>query len=279
MARVRVITDSACDLPEEIARRLDVDIVSLNIRFGDEEFTDRVDLQPAEFWAKCKDAKTLPATSAPSPGAFQTAYQRALDDGCDGVIVLTLSALLSATHQSASVAAEAMTGRIDVRVIDTKAVSMAEGLLVIDVADAAQTGLDLDQLVAHVEQLMPRVGVVAMLDTLEHLIKGGRTGGAKALLGQVLSIKPLLELKDGVVAEAGRQRTRAKALAAIVDVVRAKAPLRRLALIHGASSEVATLEALIVGIEVEHPLVIADIGPTVGTHGGPGIIGLCWIEA
>ena len=279
MARVRVITDSACDLPEEIARRLEVDIVSLNIRFGDEEFTDRVDLQPGEFWAKCKGAKTLPATSAPSPGAFQAAYQRAIDDGCDGVIVLTLSALLSATHQSASVAAEAMAGRLDVRIIDTKAVSMAEGLLVIDVAEAAQRNLDLDQLVAHVERLLPRVGVIAMLDTLEHLIKGGRIGGAKALLGQVLSIKPLLELKDGVVAEAGRQRTKAKALAAIVEVVRAKAPLARLALIHGASGEVATLEALITELEVTHPLVIADMGPTVGTHGGPGIIGLCWIEA
>ena len=279
MARVRVITDSACDLPQEIAQRLEIDIVSLNVRFGDQEFTDRVDLTPAEFWAKCKVSKTLPATSAPSPGAFQAAYQRALDDGCDGVVVLTLSALLSATHQSATIAAEAVAGRIDVRVIDTQAVSMAEGLLVMDIAEAAQGGLDVDQLVTHVERLLPKVGVIAMLDTLEHLIKGGRVGGAKALLGQVLSIKPLLELNNGVVAEAGRQRTKAKALAAIVEVARTKAPLSRLALIHGASGEVATLEALVAGIQVEHPLVIADVGPTVGTHGGPGIIGLCWIEA
>ncbi len=279
MARVRIITDSACDLPEEIARRLEIDIVSLNIRFGDQEFTDRVDLSPAEFWAKCKASKTLPATSAPSPGAFQAAYQRAITDGCDGVIVLTLSALLSATHQSATVAAEAIVGQIDVRVIDTKAVSMAQGLLVMDVAEAAIAGDDLETLVTHAEGLLTKVGVVAMLDTLEHLIKGGRVGGAKALLGQVLSIKPLLELKDGLVAEAGRQRTKAKALTAIAEVAKSHAPLRRLALIHGASSEVSVLEALVAGIQVEYPLVIADMGPTVGTHGGPGIIGLCWIEA
>ena len=279
MARVRVITDSACDLPEEIARRLEIDIVSLNIRFGDQEFTDRVDLSPAEFWAKCKASKTLPATSAPSPGAFQAAYQRAITDGCDGVIVLTLSALLSATHQSATVAAEAIAGQIDVRVIDTKAVSMAQGLLVMDVAEAALAGDDLETLVIHAEGLLNKVGVVAMLDTLEHLIKGGRVGGAKALLGQVLSIKPLLELKDGLVAEAGRQRTKAKALTAIAEVAKSHAPLRRLALIHGASSEVSVLEALVAGIQVNFPLVIADMGPTVGTHGGPGIIGLCWIEA
>ena len=279
MARIRVVTDSACDVPEEIARRLNIDIVSLSIRFGDEEFTDRVDLSPEAFWAKCKASKTLPETAAPSPGAFQAAYERAIADGCDGVIVLTLSALLSATNQSAVLGAEAVADRLPVRVVDTKAVSMAQGLLVIDVAEMAVTGADLEQLVAHAESLVAKVGVVAMLDTLEHLIKGGRVGGARALLGQVLSIKPLLELKDGVVAEAGRQRTRSKALVAIAEVARSHAPLKRLALVHGASSEVANLESLVKDVSTQNPIIVTDMGPVVGTHGGPGIIGLCWIEA
>ena len=279
MARIRVITDSACDIPEEIARRLDIDIVSLSIRFGDDEFIDRVDLSPAEFWAKCKASKTLPETAAPSPGAFQAAYERAKADGCDGVIVLTLTSLLSATHQSAVIACEAVAGSIDVRVVDTKAVSMAQGLLAIDVAEVAATRVSLDLLVEHAESLVNKVGVVAMLDTLEHLIKGGRVGGARALLGQVLAIKPLLELKDGVVAEAGRQRTRARALVAIVAVAKSHQPLRRLALVHGASNEVPALEALVADIPTEFPLIVTDMGPVVGTHGGPGIIGLCWIEA
>jgi DegV family protein with EDD domain len=278
MARIRVVTDSACDIPEEIARRLNIDIVSLTIRFGDEEFTDRVDLSPEAFWAKCKASKTLPETAAPSPGAFQAAYQRAQVDSCDGVIVLTLSALLSATNQSAVLGAEGLTGALPVRVVDTKAVSMAQGLLVIDVAELAATGADLDQLVAHAESLTAKVGVVATLDTLEHLIKGGRVGGARALLGQVLSIKPLLELKDGVVAEAGRQRTRSKALVAITEVAKSHAPLKRLALVHGASSEVANLEALVADVATENAIIVTDMGPVVGTHGGPGIIGLCWIE-
>jgi DegV family protein with EDD domain len=278
MARIRVVTDSACDVPEEIARRLNIDIVSLSIRFGDEEFTDRVDLSPEAFWAKCKASKTLPETSAPSPGAFQAAYERALADGCDGVLVLTLSALLSATNQSAVLGSEAVADKLPVRVVDTKAVSMAQGLLVIDVAEMAATGADLDQLVAHAESLVAKVGVVAMLDTLEHLIKGGRVGGARALLGQVLSIKPLLELKDGVVAEAGRQRTRSKALVAIAEVAKSHAPLKRLALVHGASSEVTTLEGLVKDLSTQNPIIVTDMGPVVGTHGGPGIIGLCWIE-
>jgi DegV family protein with EDD domain len=279
MARIRVVTDSACDVPEEIARRLNIDIVSLSIRFGDEEFTDRVDLSPEAFWAKCKASKTLPETAAPSPGAFQAAYERAKADDCDGVIVLTLSALLSATNQSAVLGSEAVSDSIPVRVVDTKAVSMAQGLLVIDVAEMAEGGADLDALVAHAESLVAKVGVVAMLDTLEHLIKGGRVGGARALLGQVLSIKPLLELKDGVVAEAGRQRTRSKALVAIAEVAKTHAPLKRLALVHGASSEVANLEALVRDISTQNSMIVTDMGPVVGTHGGPGIIGLCWIEA
>jgi DegV family protein with EDD domain len=279
VARVRVITDSAADVPEEFTRRLGIDVVSLNIRFGDEEYVDRVDLTPAQFWAKCKASKSLPETSAPSVGAFQQAYERAHADGCDGVIVLTLSAQLSATNQSASLASQGVADHIDVRVIDTKAVSMAEGLLAIDVAEAAVAGASLDQLVERANTLLTKVSVVAMLDTLDHLIKGGRVGGARALLGQVLSIKPILELKDGVVAEAGRQRTRAKALVAIAEVARSHAPLRRLALVHGASSEVANLEALVADIQPEFDLIVTDIGPVVGTHGGPGIIGLCWIEA
>ena len=279
MTQIRVVTDSACDVPDDIAKRLGIDIVSLNIRFGDEEFVDRVDLTPSAFWAKCKSSKTLPETSAPSPGAFQTAYERAKADGCDGVIVLTLSAGLSATHQSATIAAEAVADQIDVRVIDTKAVSMAQGLVCIDVAEQAQKGATLDELVTSAEILTTRIGVVAMLDTLEHLVKGGRIGGARALVGQVLSIKPLLELKDGIVAEAGRQRTKAKALTAIAEVTRSHAPLYRLAIVHGDSPDVNHLESLVADIPVATELIVTDMGPVVGTHGGPGIIALCWIVA
>jgi DegV family protein with EDD domain len=279
MARIRIVTDSASDLPELFAQSLNVDVVSLTIRFGDEEFVDRVDLTPEAFWAKCKNSKTLPETAAPSPGAFQSAYERAKSDGCDGVVVLTLSSLLSATHQSATLGAEAVEGLIPVKVIDTLNVSMGQGLLVIEAAELAQSGATMEEVVARTNQLVKRAGVVATLDTLDHLIKGGRIGGAKALLGQVLSIKPLIELKEGVVAEAGRQRTRAKALAAVANVAATHAPLRRLSLIHGAASDVATLEALVRDIKTEHPLIVTDIGPVVGTHGGPGIIGLTWIEA
>ncbi len=277
MARIRVVTDSASDLPRDVVARLDIDVVPLTIRFGDEEFTD---LTPEEFWARCKGASALPETSAPSPGAFQAAYDRARAAGYDGVIVLTISSALSATHQSASLGAEALEGSFPVLVIDTLNVSMGEGLIVIDVAEAAREGEDLDALAQRSALAVSKVGVVATIDTLEHLIKGGRIGGAKAFLGQVLSIKPLIDVKAGVVAEAGRQRTRAKALAAVAATAAQHAPLRRLALIHGActDADVTTLRDLVAPIATTHALLATDIGPVVGTHGGPGIIGLAWIE-
>jgi DegV family protein with EDD domain len=151
--------------------------------------------------------------------------------------------------------------------------------LVLHIAERAQDGATLDELVEQAEKLLPKLGVIAMLDTLEHLVKGGRIGGARALIGQVLAIKPLIELRGGVVAEAGRQRTRAKALAAIAAVSRTHVPLRRMAIVHGDSSELTTLEALVADVPIEFPLITADMGPTVGTHGGPGIIGVAWLEA
>ncbi len=279
MARIRVVCDSGSDLPDDVAQRLGVDVVPLTIRFGDDEFTDRSDLSPSQFWAKCKESKVLPETAAPSPGSFQTTYEAALANGYDGVLVLAISAALSATHQSATLAGEAVADRIPVRVIDTKAVSMAVGLMAIDLAELAATGADLDRLEARAHDLLGRVGICGTLDTLEHLVKGGRVGGARALLGQVLSIKPLLALKDGVVAEAGRQRTRAKALAAVASVVSANAPFERLSIVHGDASDVDQLVALVSTMSTEHALIVSDVGPVVGTHGGPRIIAACWIKA
>ena len=250
MSNVRVITDSSADLPADVA--------------------------PDDFWARCKASKVLPETAAPSPGAFQRVYEAARDEGCDGAIVLTLSAALSATHQSATLAADTVPG-FPVRVVDTQAVSMAHGLMVIDVAERARDGASLEDLTARAEEMRPLAGVCAMLDTLEHLVKGGRVGGARALLGQMLSIKALLELRDGVVAEAGRQRTRARALNAICAVARSHEPLERLAVVHGAAPDLEPFLAMAAGIASDHPLVVSDIGPTVGTHAGPGIIGLCWV--
>ena len=277
MAPVRIITDSASDLPQSEADRLGIDVVSLTIRFGAEEFLDR-DLSPAEFWSKCASSPTLPESSAPSPGAFQEAFERAAAEGCDGIVVVALTSLLSATFSSATLAAEAVKGKIPVSIIDTRAATMSEGLLAIELGEMAQAGKSMDEIVARGNQLVPELGVIATIDTLEHLIKGGRLGGAKAFLGQILSIKPILAVREGVVAEAGKARTRSKALAILAQVARDAGPIRRISVIHSQCPDTQTLIDLVSDIPTKYPLVIADMGSTIGTHGGPGIIGVAWIR-
>ena len=270
MPTVTIITDSAGDIPPNIAVDLGIVVVPLSIRFGDEEFTDCVDLTPADFWAKCASSSALPETAAPSPGAFVAAFTAARDAGATGVVCLTISAELSGTYQSALTAAESL-GDFDVAVIDTRAVTMAEGFLTIAAAEAARDGASVASIVELTAANIGRIGVIGSLDTLEHLKKGGRVGSAQALLGSVLAIKPLLELKDGKVGEAGRQRTRAKAISH-------GAPYARLAVAHGSAPDLDVLMAKIDGVECDSPIVVTEIGSVVGTHGGPGIIGICWMD-
>ena len=166
----------------------------------------------------------LPETAAPSPGAFQQAFEAAAADGYDGVICLSLSGGVSATFQAAAAAAKAVAGTVDVRAVDTRSMTIGLGLICLDIADLAATGADLETLEARVADLVPRTQVFGVVDTLEHLEKGGRIGGARALLGSLLSIKPVVTLVDGEVAEESKQRTRARSLRYLADKALGVAP-------------------------------------------------------
>jgi DegV family protein with EDD domain len=275
MARIRVVTDSAGDLSAELAKEHDISVVPLSIRFGAEEFVDGSTLSTDEFWARCAASKLLPETSAPSPGAFQQAFLAAADEGYDGVLCLNLSAGVSATYQAAVAAAKTVADRIPVRVVDSRSMTMGLGLMTLDVAELAAAGADLDALVARVDELIPRTLVFGVVDTLEHLEKGGRIGGARALLGSLLSIKPVVTLVDGVVAEESKQRTRGRSLAYLADKARTSPPISRLAVCNGAAPDIKEFLAMLDGVATDHPLAVVDLGPVVGTHTGPGTVGLC----
>src|SRR5581483_2533684 len=217
MAAVRIVTDSACDLTAEEANALDVEIVPLSIRFGDKEFTDRVDLSVEEFYRRLSESDELPETAAPSPGAFEQAFRRAAEKGADAVVCINLSSELSATIQSAQNAARAVKDVVDVRVVDSRSITMGLGAQVMAAAEAARRGDDADTIVAMVEDQAARTKVIGCLDTLENLKKGGRIGNAQHLLGNLLSIKPLIDVSTGKVEEAGKARTRKKALQWLAD--------------------------------------------------------------
>ena len=276
-ARVHIITDSSCDLSEEVTTGLGITVVPLEIRFGMQSFTDRVELSTADFWTRCRTSEELPSTAAPSPGAFAQAYQRAADAGASDVVVITLSGDLSATIEAAQQAASEAPSGLTCHVVDSRTVSAGLGLLVIAAAELAATGADGSQIADAVRASAERVRVHAALDTLENLRKGGRIGAAQSLLGSVLSIKPLITVTDGRVEPAGKQRTRTRALAHLVDLVATEGPnISVIAVMHADCDDVDDFVARIAPLTDTEPRVML-IGPVVGAHAGVGTIGVVFI--
>jgi len=275
---VRIVTDSAADLPTDEAARLGVEVVPLSIRFGTEEFTDGVDLSVAQFYEKLASSDALPETSAPSPGAFEAAFRRQAEAGAEAIVCVNLSEGLSATIQSARNAAAAVAGDLDVRVIDSRSITSGLGTQVTVAAEAAAGGADADEVAALVEGMVGRTHVIGALDTLENLKKGGRIGGAQALLGSLLSIKPLLDISSGEVAEAGKARTRRKALEWLRDQIFALPQVEHLCVAHGGAPDVDDMLALLAPRYPADTLRVTTIGATIGTHGGPRVMGLTWVD-
>ena len=174
------------DILQALNNEQGLTIVPLSIRFGSEEFVDGSTLSTDEFWARCAASSVLPETSAPSPGAFQEAFLAAADDGYDGVLSISLSSGVSATYQAASTAAVDLPVSMPVRVVDSRSMTMGLGLMVLDLADLATTGADLGQLGDRADSLIPRTRVYGVVDTLEHLEKGGRIGGARGVDQELL---------------------------------------------------------------------------------------------
>ena len=274
---VRIVTDSSCDLPQNLADALGITIVPLSIRFGDDEFIDRTTITADEFWAKCSASPVLPETAAPSPGQFEQAFRELKADGASAVVVIALSSSLSATMQSAELAARAVAGDIDVRIVDSRNATMGLGLIVLECAELARGGASADEVVARANNIIPRVKVFGALDTLENLKKGGRIGGAKALMASALSIKPIVEVRGGLIEEAGKQRTRSKALGFLAEKLREHAGhVDRLSVLHAQCSDVDSLLAMLKDTYTGD-IVIADIGAVIGTHTGVGTIGIAFI--
>jgi len=277
MGGIRIVTDSACDLSDALAEAHGITIVPLFIRFGDEELTDRQDLGPTEFWARCLASPELPTTAAPATGSFQAAYLDAADQGYDGVVCCTISSGLSATYESALGAAAAVAERIAVRVVDTRSVTLGQGLITLAAAERATAGGDLDAVVDAAERRIPLTRVYGVLATLDHLQRGGRIGGARALLGSLLSIKPVIQVRDGVVAEESKQRTRSRSLEYLVAKATADAPFERVAIASGAAADVGVVVDGLADVDTQHAVLVSELGPVVGTHAGPGTIGVAYV--
>lgn len=274
---VRIVTDSAADIRPALADELGIVTVPLTIRFGDDEYTDGVDLTPEAFYEELAASTDLPETAAPAPGAFEQAFAALVDDGADAIVCINLSSELSATMQSASTAAKSMDPRADVRVLDSKSITAGEGTIVVEAAKAAMDGQSVDQVVVLAESLRDRTRVYGALDTLEHLKKGGRIGGAQAFLGSVLSIKPCVDISSGVVQEAGKPRTRRKSLQWLREKVNSDGAVESLSVMHANAVDVDEMVDLLAETFARESIHVDLIGPVIGTHGGPGTVGLCYL--
>jgi DegV family protein with EDD domain len=274
MPRVRIVTDSSCDLPPALEAQHEITIVPLTIRFGDDEFVDRRDLTPKEFWARCASSAVLPETAAPSPGAFEEAFRDAKEDGCDGVVCVTLSAGLSATFQAAELAAKSVGEELAIRVIDSRTLTMGLGNLCLSAARVAEEGKGVDDVAAEVERRIPSTRTYAALDTLENLKKGGRIGGAQAMLGSMLSIKPIIDITGGKVEQESKQRTRSKSLRYLADKVREQPGVENLAVMHGDAPDVDEMLDLLGAVYPRDDIVVGDLGAVIGAHGGPRTMGI-----
>jgi DegV family protein with EDD domain len=276
---IRIVTDSSSDVPHELAGKHAVEVVPLTIRFGDEEFVDRQDLTTASFWERLVLADHLPETAAPSAGLFEETYRSLISEDATGIVVITISSELSGTYQSAVIAAERTNGEIPIRVIDSRSVGMGLGLPVLEAATLAGQGASLDEVADYAARSTASTSVVAALDTLEYLKRGGRVGSTQAFFGGLLNIKPLITLTDGVVAPFGRVRTRSKAIGALEERAAAIGPaIKAAAVFHGAAGDID----LVVERIQQHlavPVIVSMLGPVVGTHTGPGTVGIAYLTA
>lgn len=274
---IRIVTDSSCDLPDDLVKRWNIEIVPLTIRFAEEEFLDRVELPVDQFWAKCASSSVLPSTAAPSPEQFASSFRR-LEEDADGIVVITLSSEISATFQSAELAARDFDA-VPIAVVDSRSTTLGLGMIVLAAARLAEGGAGVDDIEQAARDLSTRTRVFGAIDTLDNLKKSGRVSNAKAMFATALSIKPLIEVKDGKVQQAGRQRTRSKALAHVVArLAEHEGRIENLAVLHANCDDVDDFVKMVEPY-ADGDVIVGEIGPVVGSHAGRGTIGVAFHES
>jgi DegV family protein with EDD domain len=275
---VRIVTDSTADLTPEQQRAAGITVVPLNVHFGDQVFRDHVDLSTDEFFRRLKASSQLPRTSQPSVGAFEETYRKLLEGG-DEIVSVHLSSKVSGTYNSALMAAQSVgDGKIDV--VDSLSTSMALGFMALEAANLARAGRDRQTVAERLRGLVAKARVICVVDTLTYLERGGRIGKARALLGSLLNVKPILQLKDGEVVPLGRARGRPQALNRLVELLERDGKVSQLAIMHGAAK--ADAEQLRERVASTYPGVdiqLTEIGAVLGTHTGPGVIGFTYLVA
>src|SRR5215212_2817925 len=278
MSKIALVTDSTTYMPPELVRKYNISVAPQILIWGDQTYRDGVDIESREFFTRLKTAKVMPTTSQVAVISFQEIFQDLVDKGYE-VLALLVSSKLSGTVQSAMQARDLMnSAREKVNVVDSQSVAMALGFQVLAVARALEEGASLKEAIALAETSYQNTGVFFAVDTLEFLHRGGRIGGAQRFLGTMLNMKPILAIQDGRVEGVDRIRTKSKAHDRVLELVEEKVAGRtpvRIATLHANAAD----DAKVLLSRAEQALkpiesILTEVSPTVGTHAGPGTVGL-----
>jgi DegV family protein with EDD domain len=276
---VRIVTDSTADMSPHLARELGVTVVPLSVIFGDEVLKEGYEIGHDLFYDRLIRGKTLPTTSAPSVGDFLQAYDTLLA-GDDEVVSIHLSSKLSATHNNAVQAREKLAERGSrVSVIDSQLVSLGMSFVVVHAARAASEGATVEEIQKIVAQMIPRVRILVVLDTLEYVRRGGRIGRARAFLGNMLRVKPILYIREGEVHPGERVRTKGQAHERIFQIVTSYKRVDEAAVAYSTNAAEANemakrLREALPGVSCG----VTRLGPVIGVHAGPGVLGVGVLE-
>lgn len=277
---VRIVTDSTADLLPETAAELGVSVVPLSVVFGEETLREGIDISHDLFYERLIRSKDLPTTSAPSVGEFIEAYEEVLKE-TDEIVSIHVSSKLSATHNNAIQAARHLSdsgAKIDV--IDSDFVSLGVGFLVHAASMAAARGASVEEVRQLTADMMPRIHIFVVLDTLEYVRKGGRIGRARAFLGSVLKVKPLLSIRDGEVVPEERIRTKKAVMERLYQIAMSYPNVEKFGIAYSTNAHEAEelRQKLASGLPGAH-IEVSRLGPVLGVHGGPGVLGLGVLQA
>ena len=276
---VKIVTDSLSDITSDLAQELGITVVPLTVFFGHESFLDRVTMTTDEFYHRLTHGNIWPTTTQPPPGDFINVYNR-LAKETDEILVIVVSTKLSGTYQSAMQAKSMIEEKCRIEVVDSLTVAMGLGLIVISAAKAAKAGADLDALADLVRKAMPRSHVTAYFDTLKYLAKGGRIGKAQGLLGAMLSIKPILTVKDGEMSPVTRLRSRAAGMDYLYNSAASYSHIEELAVEHCTTPDEADkLVERLSSVFPKERIYRSTLSPVLGTYAGPDALVVTVLEA
>jgi DegV family protein with EDD domain len=271
---VKVVTDSACDIPAELVEELGITVVPIYVMFGQKAFRDRIDLGTDEFFERLVHNNVHPTTSVPSPKDFANVYNE-LAKETDEIISIHITSQESGTYNSALLGKELVEGNCRVEVVDSKSVSMSMGMLVIAAAREAMAGKSLDQVADFVRRLVPTLHLMILVDTLRYVIRGGRLNKPTGLVGSVLRVRPLLTVKEGDLSVVGVARTKAKAVERLVTFAKSFSRVKEIAVAYTTEHDEA--RHLLDRLKAAFPdatSYLTRVGPSLGTHAGPGAMGV-----